>query len=220
MSGFIHQILSVSSWAVLGLVGLIVFAEDALFVGFVLPGETAAILGGVAAKLGHVSLWAVLVTVIAAAVVGDSVGYEVGRKFGPRLLQMRILQKRRGRLDDAQAFLARRGGIAVLLGRWVAFLRAVMPALAGSAQMPYPRFLVFNATGGILWGTVVVLVGYAAGASYATVEKTLGRGTAVAVLAVAVVGVLVWRLRLRRRTRVARDVGDHGSGNPSPTPGP
>lgn len=218
MSGFIHQILSASSWAVLGLVGLIVFAEDALFVGFVLPGETAAILGGVAAKLGHVSLWAVLTTVIAAAVVGDSVGYEVGRKFGPRLLQMRILQRRRRRLDDAQAFLARRGGIAVLLGRWVAFFRAVMPALAGSAQMPYPRFLVFNAAGGILWGTVVVLVGYAAGASYASVERTLGRGTAVAVLAVAVVGVLVWRLR--RRSRVARDVGDDGPGNPSPSPAP
>ncbi len=218
MSGFIHQILSASSWAVLGLVGLIVFAEDALFVGFVLPGETAAILGGVAAKLGHVSLWAVLITVIAAAVVGDSVGYEVGRKFGPRLLQMRILQRRRRRLDDAQAFLARRGGIAVLLGRWVAFFRAVMPALAGSAQMPYPRFLVFNAAGGILWGTVVVLVGYAAGASYASVERTLGRGTAVAVLAVAVVGVLVWRLR--RRSRVARDVGDDGPGNPSPSPAP
>lgn len=198
MSGIVDHILNASTWTVLGLVGLIVFAEDALFVGFVLPGETAAILGGVAAKLGHAPLWAVLVTVIAAAVVGDSVGYEIGRHFGPRVLRLRLLDKRRQRIDDARDFLARRGGSAVFLGRWVAFFRAVMPALAGTARMPYPRFLMFNAAGGIIWGTVVVLVGYAAGASYTTVEKTLGRGTAVAVLAIVVVAALVWRIRKHR----------------------
>lgn len=198
MSGIVNHILSASTWAVLGLVGLIVFAEDALFVGFVLPGETAAVLGGVAAKLGHVPLWAVLVTVIAAAILGDSVGYEIGRRFGPRILRLRILDKRRERLDDARDFLARRGGWAVLLGRWVAFFRAVMPALAGTARMPYPKFLAYNAAGGIVWGTVVVLVGYAAGASYASVERTVGRGTALAVLAVAVIAVLVWRIRTHR----------------------
>lgn len=198
MSGILHHILSASTWVVLGIVGLIVFAEDALFVGFVLPGETAALLGGVAAKLGHVPLWAVLVTVIAAAVVGDSVGYEIGRRFGPRVLRLRILDKRRQRLDDARDFLVRRGGSAVFLGRWVAFFRAVMPALAGTARMPYPKFLIFNAAGGIVWGTVVVLVGYAAGASYSTVEKTLGRGTALAVLAVVVLAALVWQIRKHR----------------------
>lgn len=198
MSGIVHHILNASTWAVLGLVGLIVFAEDALFVGFVLPGETAAILGGVAAKLGHVPLWAVLVTVIAAAIVGDSLGYEIGRHFGPRVLRLHLLDKRRQRLDDARDFLARRGGSAVFLGRWVAFFRAVMPALAGTARMPYPRFLIFNAAGGAAWGTVVVLVGYAAGASYSTVEKTLGRGTALAVLAIVVVAALVWHIRKHR----------------------
>ncbi len=86
----------------------------------------------------------VLVTVIAAAIAGDSVGYEVGRRFGPRILRSRVLDKRRERLDEARHFLARRGGSAVFLARWVAFFRAVMPALAGTARMPYARFLVFN----------------------------------------------------------------------------
>jgi membrane-associated protein len=198
MSGVLAHILTVPGWAVLLVVGLLVFAEDALFVGFVLPGETAAVLGGVAAKLGHAPLWAVLVTVVGAAIVGDSVGYEVGRTLGPRVLQHHVLDKRRERLDDARDFLARRGGSAVLLGRWVAFFRAVMPALAGTARMPYRKFLFFNALGGIVWGGVVVLLGYAAGASYATIERTVGRGAALVVLGIVLVAVLVWRIRRHR----------------------
>lgn len=176
MTAFLDQVLGAAPWAVLLVVGLVVFAEDALFVGFVLPGETAAILGGVAAHRGHVAFAAVLAVVIVAAIVGDSVGYEVGRLIGPRVLASRIVAKRRERIEGAQDFLARRGGWAVLLGRWVAFFRAVMPALAGLARMPYHVFLPFNAAGGIVWGSVVVSVGYLAGASYAAVEKKAGDG--------------------------------------------
>jgi membrane-associated protein len=198
VSGLVERLLAVPGWLVLVVTGLVVFAEDALFVGFVLPGETVAVLAGVAAKLGHVSLPAVLVVVIAAAIVGDSVGYEIGRHVGPRILQSRVLRNRSKRLDDAQDFLARRGGSAVFLGRWVAFFRAVMPALAGVARMPYPKFLLFNAAGGIAWGTTVVLLGYAAGASYQQVEKTLGRGSALVALAVVVLALVVWRVRRHR----------------------
>jgi membrane-associated protein len=198
MKALIAHLLTVPWWAVIGIVGAVVFAEDALFVGFVLPGETAAILGGVAAKLGHVPFAGALATVIVAAVVGDSVGYEIGHHFGPRILQLRILDKRRQRLEGAQSFLARRGGSAVFLGRWIAFFRAVMPALAGIARMRYPKFLVFNAAGGIAWGTVAVSLGYAAGASYASVERTLGRGSAVGAIAIALVAFVAWRIRQRR----------------------
>jgi membrane-associated protein len=198
VSGIVDQVLGAPAWLVLGIVGLIVFAEDALFVGFVIPGETAAILGGVAANRGHVPLAAVLATVILAAVAGDSVGYQVGKHVGPRILTWRILDRHRARLEDAQDFLARRGGAAVLLGRWVAFFRAVMPALAGTARMPYLRFLAFNATGGIIWGAAVVVAGYLAGASYARVEKTLGRDGALVVLAIALLALLLWRIRKHR----------------------
>lgn len=206
MTAFLDQVLGAAPWAVLLVVGLVVFAEDALFVGFVLPGETAAILGGVAAHRGHVAFVAVLAVVVVAAIVGDSVGYEVGRLIGPRVLASRLLERRRERIGQAQDFLARRGGWAVLLGRWVAFFRAVMPALAGVARMPYRTFLPFNAAGGIVWGSVVVTAGYLAGASYAAVEKALGRDAALVVLAVVLVGLLVWHLRKRfANGRASRD---------------
>jgi membrane-associated protein len=203
VSGLVHRILELPGWLVLLVAGLVVFAEDALALGFVLPGETVALLAGAAAKLCHVSLAGVLVVVIAAAIVGDSVGYEVGRHLGPRVLRLPILRKRRDRVDDAQAFLARRGGAAVFLGRWTAFFRAVMPFLAGIARMPYPKFLAWNAAGGLTWGATVVLLGYAAGASYAQVEKTFGRDAAFVVLAVVIIAAVVWRIRKHRAERRA-----------------
>jgi membrane protein DedA with SNARE-associated domain len=204
MSGLIHGILGLPGWLVLLIAGSVVFAEDALFIGFVLPGETVALLAGAAASLGHVPLAGVLLVVVVAAIVGDTVGYEVGRHLGPRVLDLRILEKRRRRIDDARELLARRGGGAVFLSRWVAFLRAVMPALAGSARMPYWKFLAWNASGGIAWGATVVLLGYAAGASYAQAEKTFGRDVALVVLAVGIVALVVWRLRRRRADRCAQ----------------
>jgi membrane protein DedA with SNARE-associated domain len=146
-------------------------------------------------------LGSVLIVVIVAAIVGDSVGYELGRHLGPRVLRMGFFDKRRKRLDDAQEFLARRGGSAVFLGRWVAFFRAVMPFLAGSARMRYLKFLGFNAAGGIAWGAAVVLLGYAAGASYAQVEKSFGKYAALAVLAVVLVAIAVWRIRKHHEDR-------------------
>ena len=198
MSGLVDRLLGTPGWAVLLIVGLIVFAEDALFVGFVLPGETVAVLGGVAAKFGHVSLMHVVGVVIGAAIIGDTVGYEVGRLVGPRIIAHRYLEPRRDRLESAQQFLVRRGGTAVFLGRWVAFFRAVMPALAGSARMPYRKFLFFNAAGGIVWGAVVVALGYAAGASYKSIEGYLGQGSAVLVAAVVVLALTVWAVRRHR----------------------
>jgi membrane protein DedA with SNARE-associated domain len=198
VTGFLDGLLNAPGWIVLSLVGVTVFAEDALFVGFVIPGETAAVLGGVAASRGHVAFAAVLAVVLAAAVIGDSVGYEVGRHLGTRILRWHVLEKRRHRIDAARDFLARRGGTAVFLGRWTAFFRAVMPALAGTAHMPYRRFFASNVAGGLTWGVTVVLVGYLAGASYAHIEKLLGRGAALVVAAVAVTVVVVWQVRRRR----------------------
>lgn len=160
-----------------------------------MPGETAAVLGGVAAGLGGASLVVMMAAVVLAAVVGDSVGYDVGRRLGPRLVESRMLRSQRGSLDRAQDLLARRGGTAVFLGRFVAFFRAVMPALAGTAGMRYPEFLASNAAGGVVWGSGVVLLGYFAGNSYAVVERTVGRGVAIAVATVVVVVLVVWRIR-------------------------
>ena len=112
-----------------------------------------------------------IVTVV-AAIVGDSVGYEIGKHVGTRVLKWDFLQHRRSRVEQAQDFLSRRGGSAVFLGRWVAFFRAVMPALAGTARMPYRKFLAWNAAGGLVWGVAVVMLGYLAGALLTSI--TLG----------------------------------------------
>jgi membrane-associated protein len=198
IDGLLNQVLGAPPWLVYVIVALVVFAEDALFVGFVLPGETLAVVGGVTASLGHTSLGWVLAVVVLAAVIGDSVGYEVGRLFGPRVLGLKILERRRKRLDSAREFLRRRGGSAVFLGRWTAFFRAVMPALAGLSGMKYRVFLPWNVIGGVTWGATAVIAGFLAGESYHRVEKWLGRGAAAVVGLVVVVALVVWAVRRHR----------------------
>lgn len=198
VSWIVDHVLGAPPWLVYVLVGLVVFAEDALFVGFVIPGETVAVIGGVTASLGHTNVWLVGVIVVLAAVAGDSVGYEVGRVWGTRLVGHRFLDSRREQLDKAQDFLRRRGGSAVLLGRWTAFFRAVMPALAGTSRMPYPKFLAWNAIGGVAWGVTMVAIGYLAGQSYHRIEKWVGTGGAVLVALVVIAGVIAWQVRRHR----------------------
>ena len=198
MSTFIDGVLNVSPLVAYILVFCLVFAEDALFVGFVIPGETAAVLGGVVASRGQVQLWMMLVLVVLAAITGDSVGYEVGKHFGPRLLKLKIFNRHRDQLEKAQDFLRRRGGSAVFLGRFTAFFRAVMPALAGTSRMPYGKFLAYNATGGIIWGAGFVLLGFLAGNSYEAVAKAAGWDIAVVIGIVVVLALIIWRIRSHR----------------------
>jgi membrane-associated protein len=174
---------------------LLVFAEDAILVGFLLPGATAAILGGVTASIGHTELVIMNVIVVVAAIVGDSAGYQVGRHFGVRLLNVRPLEHRRKRLDEAGAMLAERGGPAVFLARFVAFLRAVMPFLAGAAHMRYQTFLSWNATAGLVWGVSMVFIGYLAGQSYEQVASVFGQATAIVVAVVAIAAWIFYRVR-------------------------
>jgi len=197
----LHGLTSLPAGWIYLVVGLLVFAEDALFVGFLIPGETAAVIGGVTANSGRTDLVAMMAVVVAAAILGDSVGYEVGRRFGGRLLETRPLRRRRERVDRAREFLARRGGPAVLLGRFVAFLRATMPFLSGSARMRYRRFLAYNAVGGVLWGVGTVLLGFLAGAAYQRVARTFGVVSAVVVALLALAALVVRRLRRRRAER-------------------
>jgi len=204
MTGFIDGLLNVSPLVAYIAVFCLVFAEDALFVGFVIPGETAAVLGGVVASRGEVHLGTMMALVVGAAIIGDSVGYEVGKHLGTRLMKTRLLARHSGRLENAQDFLRRRGGSAVFLGRFTAFFRAVMPALAGTSRMPYGRFIAYNAAGGVVWGIGFVLLGFLAGNSYETVAQAVGRDLAVVIAAVAVAALIAWHLRSRRRQQRRR----------------
>lgn len=201
MSQLVDHLLNIAPALAYLIIGALVFGEAALFVGFVLPGETAVLLGGVLAATHRLSLTALLVIVVLTAIVGDTVGYEVGKHAGPRVLETRLLRRHAERLDGARDFLRRRGGSAVLLARFTAFLRAVMPALAGLSRMPYPRFLAWNATGGLVWGVGVTLLGFFAGASYKRVEQALGTGSAVLLTLLVAVAVVIWLRRRRARQR-------------------
>ena len=134
-----------------------------------------------------------------AAVAGDTVGYEIGRRYGTRLLGIRILDKHRSKIEKAQKVLRERGAFAVFLGRFTAVLRALMPALAGSAKMRYPRFLLFNALGGVIWGIAFTLIGYFAGKSYDRVAGDVGTGMAILIAVVVVAVVGVWAFRRHRK---------------------
>jgi membrane-associated protein len=213
VSGFVDGVLGLDPVLALALVGLLVFAEDALFIGFVIPGETAAVLSGVVASRGSVQLWMMMVVVVLAAIIGDTVGYEIGKHFGPRVLSLKVMDRRRAKLEKAQDFLRRRGGSAVFLGRFMAFFRAVMPALAGVSRMHYPRFLAYNAAGGLVWGVGFVLLGFLAGNSYQAVAQMAGRDITAVVAVIAVIALVVWRIRkARREGRSARAVSAPPSG--------
>jgi membrane-associated protein len=152
VTSFLDQLAHVPSPVVLTVVGLLVFGEAAVFIGFVLPGEAAVLFGGFLASTGHVDVVTLAVVVVVAAIVGDSVGYEVGRRMGPWMLRTRMLRRHGHRIERTRAFLDGRGAPAIFLGRFTAFLRAMTPGMAGLSGMRYRRFLVYNALGGLVWG--------------------------------------------------------------------
>ncbi|MEV8150705.1 DedA family protein [Arthrobacter sp. NPDC080073] len=198
MHALLDGLLNTSPLVIACIVFALVFAEDAIFVGFVIPGETAAVVGGVIASRGLFELWAMIAIVVTAAIIGDTVGYEIGKHFGPRVMALKILDKRRAQLQKAEDFLKDKGGVAVLLGRFTAFFRAVMPALAGLSRMPYRRFAFWNFSGGIIWGSLFVTLGFVAGNSYEEVARVAGRGAAGVVAVIVVAILVVWQVRKHR----------------------
>jgi membrane-associated protein len=193
---------SVGLW-LYAIAGGLCFAEAAILVGMVLPGETALLVAGVFcnSKYGDLNLGVMIVIAVVCAIVGDSVGYEFGRKFGPPVRRSRlgrwVGEHRWAKVDG---FLHRHGGKAVLLGRLTALLRALMPSMAGMSGMRYRTFLLWNAIGGVIWATGCVLLGYAFASALDVVGETL-TWAPLAILAVAIAAYLALHLRKRRIER-------------------
>jgi membrane-associated protein len=165
VAGFVEHVLtSIPAWAVYLAVFLLPFGEAAIMLGFVIPGETALIFGGVLAGRGQASLTAVLVLAVAGAVIGDAIGYAIGRRWGPSLQVSRLGQVvGTARWRIAEDFVHRRGGPAVFFGRYTALLRALVPGIAGMARLPYSTFALWNVLGGGTWAAACVLGGWAVG---------------------------------------------------------
>ncbi len=190
-----HWIQTTSDWLVTNhlqiplflLLILLAFTEAAAFVGFVLPGETSLLIGGVLSHHKVWPLWLFLLCAILGAIAGDSVGYEVGKHFGPRIKLSRmgnLVGDKRWQL--AQRIFDKYHGGAIFFGRAQALLRALVPALAGMNNVPYRVFLKWNAAGGILFSTVIVLLGYEFSDKLAKVEHAL-KYWAIGFISVAII---------------------------------
>jgi membrane protein DedA with SNARE-associated domain len=178
-------------------------AESAAFLGLLVPGESVVLVAGFLAAQGAFDLDALITAVALGAILGDNIGYEIGRRLRrPWLLgrgaRFGLDEKRLGKAD---AFFSRHGGQAVFLGRFVGFARALVPFIAGSTRMRYATFLVYNALGGVVWSAGVVLLGYFIGRA---AEQWVGRASAVfgAIALVAFALVLAWRWLVEHEEQV------------------
>jgi membrane protein DedA with SNARE-associated domain len=188
----------------------VVFAAMVLeSAGLPLPGETVTLLGGYAAGSGHLNLAGVITAASSGAMVGDSIGYWVGRRAGwPLLLRVgRLLRQSPGQMETLRIQFLNHAGKSVLFGRFVAVLRVVAGPMAGAVGMPYGRFLVFNCTGAVLWATTMVSLAWLGGRwipFQRMVEGVLEFGIGALVLVALIVAVpkLVswWESRLLDRS--------------------
>lgn len=180
-----------------GLIGVaaIVFAESGLFFGFFLPGDSLLFTAGFLASQGFFNIWVLSLLCTVMAIAGDSVGYAFGHRVGPALFRRedsRFFKKKH--LERAHAFYEQHGGKAIVLARFMPFVRTFAPIVAGMAEMTYPRFLTYNVVGGILWGMGVTWAGYFLGSLIPDVDKyLLPIIAAIVVASVAPSALHVWR---------------------------
>lgn len=159
----LRQLLSsvFSGWQGYALLFAIVFSETGLLAGFFLPGDSLLFTVGVVAGAGGLNIWAIIGVLIVAAIVGDGVGYLLGRKAGVSVFNRpdsRLFK--REHLLQTQAFYEKHGGKTIIYARFVPIIRTFAPFVAGVAKMDYPRFLSFNVFGGIGWVVSMTMAGY------------------------------------------------------------
>ncbi len=189
-------ILRLDNWGYV-IVFLIVMMECQAFLGFFMPGESMVMVAGFMAGQEVLDVRVLIVVVASAAIIGDSIGYEFGRRLGRDWLRLhgKKFWLRPERLDRMDAFFLRYGGLSVLFAHFLHVGRALMPFFAGAARLPYVRFLIFNAIGCVLWATIFSLVGYVFGQSWHLVDRWIGRAGIIGAIlgAMVVVTIVLWR---------------------------
>jgi membrane-associated protein len=200
MGQLAEGLLGLAGWAALGVLFILPAPEAPAFLGLVLPGELALLLGGVLASQGRVPLAAALAVGTVGALAGDSAGYWIGRRWGPRLLASRLGRRiGPGRLHRVESLLLRGGGRALVVGRCTAGARVVLPGLAGMLGLRYRTFALWTGVAATLWAVAHVLLGYAAGASWHHAHRLTGRVGVALGLLVAAALVVAWLVRRRGR---------------------
>jgi len=188
-------------WGGPALVCTIVFVETGLFVGFFLPGDSLLITAGIFSAAGDIPLKWLLVPVMLCAILGDQLGYWIGRGMGGTLYRREdSLFFRRSHLQRAHEFYEKYGGRAVILARFVPIVRTFCPPVAGAAQMPYLRYLVYDIAGGVFWVGTTILGGYFLGRSIPNIEKKI-HYVIVIVVFLSILPAIIGVLRSRRGAR-------------------
>jgi membrane-associated protein len=191
------------SWGGPALVCAMLFVETGLFVGFFLPGDSLLVTAGIFAGQHVIPLPWLLFPGILCAILGDQLGYWIGRKAGPALYRREdSLLFRRSHLLRAHEFYEKYGGRAVILARFVPIVRTFCPPVAGAARMPYPTYLVYDIFGGIFWVGSMVLGGYFAGAKIPNIGKYL-HYIIGAIIVLSILPALIGIFRARRSSAPA-----------------
>jgi membrane-associated protein len=174
----------------------IVFAETGLVVTPFLPGDSLLFAAGALAALGSLDLWLLVVLLIGAAILGDTVNYWVGAWIGPRAFSGNVRFLRKDHLDRTHAFYERHGGKTIILARFVPIIRTFAPFVAGVGAMSYPKFITYNIVGAVLWVGLFVPMGYFFG-NMPTVKENFSL-VILAIIAISVMPIAVEAIRARR----------------------
>lgn len=151
---------------------VIIFAETGLLIGFFLPGDSLLVSAGLLGSQGYIDVWLLGLILSVAAVLGDTVGYAIGKASGPHLFtRQESLLFNRKHLLRAHEFYARHGGKTIVIARFMPIIRTFAPVVAGMGEMEYSRFLAYNLIGGVTWVWSMLLIGYFLGRTFPGVSK-------------------------------------------------
>jgi membrane-associated protein len=181
----------------------IVFTETGLLVGFFLPGDSLLITAGLVAAAGGLNIWWLNALLAAAAIVGDSVGYAIGARIGPRLFtREKSLLFNPRHLERTRQFYARHGAKTIVIARFVPIIRTFAPVVAGVGQMRYRRFLFYNVVGGVGWVVSMTWAGYLLGQTIPNIDRHIHVVVAV-VVGLSLIPIVVEVVRERRKRSAA-----------------
>lgn len=169
--------------------------------GLPVPGETILLIAGFFSASGQLNLAGVMATAAVGAIVGDNIGFGIGQRYGRSILLRygRYLFLTPARFERLDTYFMRYGDKTILVARFITGLRVFAAIFAGASQMPWRRFLVYNALGAVLWATVIASLGYLFGESWPLLEKWLGRTGMVMLVAGILAAAIIWRVRAHSR---------------------
>lgn len=172
--GWLKEIASQETLQNIGHIGIwaIIFIESGLLVGFFLPGDSLLFTAGILASAGHLNIYYLLIGGTVAAITGDSLGYYLGKKFGPKIFtrdDSRLFHK--DHIDKAKEYFNKYGPISIFLARFIPFIRTFTPVMAGVGRMEYSTFIFYNVFGGIFWVASMTLFGFFLGSVIPDIDQ-------------------------------------------------